>query len=184
MLFRVIPKLILALLCAACAPTFDDFSQRNDCGIDQAFNVQTAEIHPHFIKFRDLKKGFKFFNLDNNSFECSVVKPEQPLHMFEAADAEAIYQESKMLSDGVKEIEFFNEISQEQTFSETVENLCETMQFSFMFGLETASGPVIGCQLTAQTQSAVMFRKNNELLDAISIAAIKIYSPLIKKSLR
>ena len=84
----------------------------------------------------------------------------------------------------LKEIEFFNEISQEQTFSETVENLCETMQFSFMFGLETASGPVIGCQLTAQTQSAVMFRKNNELSDAISIAAIKIYSPLIKKSLR
>jgi hypothetical protein len=66
-------------------------------------------------------------------------------------------------------------------FQKLVEDKCEQMKLNFVFGLETEEGPVIGCQTSPKSKSAVMFKQNKKDANKIEVAFLSFYEPLVER---
>jgi hypothetical protein len=55
------------------------------------------------------------------------------------------------------------------------------MKLNFVFGLETEEGPVIGCQTSPKSKSAIMFKQNKKNSNKIEVAFLSFYEPLVER---
>jgi hypothetical protein len=82
-------------------------------------------------------------------------------------------------SDPQMTIKSFSE--KNSNFQKLVESKCEQMKLNFVFGLESEEGPVIGCQTSPKSKSAIMFKQSKKSSSQIEVAFLSFYEPLVER---
>jgi len=170
----------LLLTLNACSPAMMREIMSPECNLGTSLEVVSAEFNATNIFFRDSKNLSKVFSLSTNEFSCSIPNDSITIHKFINDDAKYIYQEAIKLSNGINDVELFSHRPASSSFEKAAEEFCKKVKFDFMFGVDTERGPVAGCQLSKENVSAVMMRRDAENAKNLSIAALKLYSPILR----
>ena len=140
-----------------------------------------ANLHQEFIFLESKNGNFVTYDLTQNKTSCDVEISDDALFSFEAEAA-------KKMAGALRQSAASNPKMMIKTFSiknvnfqKLVESKCEQMKLNFVFGLETKEGPVIGCQTSPKSKSAIMFKQNKKNSNKIEVAFLSFYEPLVER---
>ena len=151
-----IQKLLVYLICMlplSCTTIEMPPKHELSCSDGKDFHVKSSVKVKNYFVFNDDKRSYRTFNLENNQFECKAISNLNKADQYGFSETKEIYQGAKELEKGEKTVKFFV-INPENT-------------------------KIFGCQASKTSQTAVMFRVNNDD-NLMTIAAMAIYAPIIK----
>ena len=175
--------LFLLVTLSACSPMFEPTEKISS-------GVCSEEISGPFIKSKMYQKhivlerqnsDYVVYDLTQKATNCDTDLSDNLLFLFGPDDAEKIANGLRLSAASDPKMIIKSFPSKHSNFQKTVENKCEQMKLNFVFGLDSEDGPVIGCQTTPNTKSAIMFRQNKNNKNEITIAALSFYEPLLNK---
>jgi hypothetical protein len=140
-----------------------------------------ANLHQEYIFLESENGNFVTYDLTQNKTSCDVEISDDALFSFEAEAAKKMAAALRQTAESNSKMMIKTFSSENANFQKLVENKCAQMKLNFMFGLETEEGPVIGCQTSANSKSAIMFKQNKKNSSKIEVAFLSFYEPLIEK---
>jgi hypothetical protein len=153
------------------------------CSANKDFEVKVStKIKNHFI-FTDGEKFYQAFNLESNKFECI---PDENLNQkidYGFAQPKAIYSAATRIEKGENDIEFFSAPLNGKSLVDRTEEICKKADLKYIFGTQLAEARVLGCQATKKSQSAIMFRVDDDDDESMTIATMTIYAPLLQSTI-
>ena len=151
------------------------------CSEEITGQFSQAKLYEEYILLKNENGNFVTYDLTQNKSSCDVQISDKLLFTFEAINAErvanALHREAAY--DPQMMIKTFPKSN--ANFQKLVESKCEQMKLNFVFGLETEEGPVIGCQTSPKSKSAIMFKKNKKDSNKIEVAFLSFYEPLVER---
>lgn len=168
---------------SACSPMsmINSNSQKLTCSNDINGPFLTAELYPENIILKTKNEQILNYNTIEQSISCENIKTQKRLFKFSAKEAEAIAKGIKDAQTQQTKMIIRNYSSDDIGLSAFAENKCKQVNFTFIFGLETENGPMIGCQTSRNTKSAIMFRQSDQNKDEITVAALSFYGPVLDR---
>ena len=180
----IIRKLILVLvILAGCSPVLKPTEKRsqNLCSEEITGSFIQAKIYQQYIVLEQENSNYIVYDLTQQTTNCDIEKSDNLLFLFGPEDANKMADGLRfsVASDPQMTIKSFS--GKNSGFQKLVENKCEQMKLNFVFGLETEEGPVIGCQTSPNSKSAIMFKPNKKNSDKIEVAFLSFYEPLVER---
>ena len=153
------------------------------CSANIDFDVKASvKIKNHFI-FTDGRRFYRAFNLENNKFECV---PDENLDQkinYSLSQPKTIYRAATQLANGENNINFFSAPLNGKSLIERTEEICKKTDLKYIFGTKLANARVLGCQATKKSQSAIMFRIDDDDDKSMTIATLAIYAPMLQSAI-
>ncbi len=140
-----------------------------------------ANLYKEYIFLESENENFVTYDLTQNKTSCEVEISDDALFNFEAEAATKMAAALRQAATSNPKMMIKTFSSENANFQKLVESKCEQMKLNFVFGLETEEGPVIGCQTSANSKSAIMFKQNKKNSSKIEVAFLSFYEPLIEK---
>ena len=140
-----------------------------------------ANLYREYIFLESENGNFVTYDLTQNKTSCDVEISDDALFSFEAEAAKKMAAALRQTAESNSKMMIKTFSSKNANFQKLVENKCAQMKLNFVFGLETEQGPVIGCQTSANSKSAIMFKQNKKNSSKIEVAFLSFYEPLIEK---
>ena len=177
-----IQKLIVYLTCMlalSCTNIETPPKQELSCSDGKDFQVRSSIKIKNYFIFNDAKRSYRTFNLENNQFECKAIGNLNKADQYGFSETKEIYQGAKELEKGEKTVKFFVTDLNEKNFVTRAKEICNKADLKYTFGIQPENTKIFGCQASKTSQTAVMFRVNNDD-NLMTIAAMAIYAPIIK----
>ena len=177
-----IQKLIVYLTCMlalSCTNIETPPKQELSCSDGKDFQVKSSTKIKNYFIFNDDKRSYRTFNLENNQFECKAIGNLNKADQYGFSETKEIYQGAKELEKGEKTVKFFVINLNEKNFVTRAKEICNKADLKYTFGIQPENTKIFGCQASKTSQTAVMFRVNNDD-NLMTIAAMAIYAPIIK----
>ena len=177
-----IQKLIVYLTCMlalSCTNIETPPKQELSCSDGKDFQVRSSIKIKNYFIFNDAKRSYRTFNLENNQFECKAISNLNKADQYGFSETKEIYQGAKELEKGEKTVKFFVINLNEKNFVTRAKEICNKADLKYTFGIQPENTKIFGCQASKTSQTAVMFRVNNDD-NLMTIAAMAIYAPIIK----
>ena len=166
-----------------CSPMLEPTKKINSgvCSEEITGQFSQAKLYQEYILLENENGNFVSYDLTQNKSSCDVEISDKLLFTFEAINAERVANALRRAaaSDPQMTIKSFSE--KNSNFQKLVESKCEQMKLNFVFGLETEEGPVIGCQTSTKSKSAIMFKQNKKDSNKIEVAFLSFYEPLVER---
>ena len=140
-----------------------------------------AKLYQGYILLENKNGNFVTYDLTQNKSSCDVEISDKLLFTFEAINAERVANALRRAAASNPQMMIKTFSKTNANFQKLVENKCEQMKLNFVFGLETEEGPVIGCQTSPNSKSAIMFKQNKKNSNKVEIAFLSFYEPLVEK---
>ena len=180
----VIHKLILVLvILAGCSPILKPMEKQsqNLCSEEITGSFLQAKMYQKYIVLEQENSNFIIYDLTKQTTNCDIEKPDNLLFLFGPEEAKKMANGLRLsaASDPQMTIKSFSKKNAD--FQKLVEDKCKQMKLNFVFGLETEEGPVIGCQTSPKSKSAVMFKQNKKDANKIEVAFLSFYEPLVER---
>ena len=180
----VIHKLILVLvILAGCSPILKPMEKQsqNLCSEEITGSFLQAKMYQKYIVLEQENSNFIIYDLTKQTTNCDIEKPDNLLFLFGPEEAKKMANGLRLsaASDPQMTIKSFSKKNAD--FQKLVEDKCKQMKLNFVFGLETEEGPVIGCQTSPKSKSAIMFKQNKKNANEIEVAFLSFYEPLVEK---
>ena len=167
----------------ACAPIFEPSEQvsKKSCSEKITGKFISAKMYQKYIVLEQENSDYVVYDLTQQATNCDTDLSDNLLFLFGPDDAEKIANGLRLSAASDPKMIIKSFPSKHSNFQKTVENKCGQMKLNFVFGLDSEDGPVIGCQTTPNTKSAIMYRQNKINKNEITIAALSFYEPLLNK---
>ena len=151
------------------------------CSEEITGQFSQAKLYQEYILLKNENGNFVTYDLTQNKSSCAVEISDKLLFTFEAINAERVANALRRaaVSDPQMTIKSFSKKNAD--FQKLVEDKCKQMKLNFVFGLETEEGPVIGCQTSPKSKSAVMFKPKKKDANKIEVAFLSFYEPLVER---
>ena len=180
----VIHKLILVLvILAGCSPILKPMEKQsqNLCSEEITGSFLQAKMYQQYIVLEQENSNFIVYDLTQQTTNCDIEKSDNLLFLFGPEEAKKMANGLRLsaASDPQMTIKSFSK--KNASFQKLVEDKCEQMKLNFVFGLETEEGPVIGCQTSPKSKSAIMFKQNKKDSNKIEVAFLSFYEPLVER---
>ena len=180
----VIHKLILVLvILAGCSPILKPMEKQsqNLCSEEITGSFLQAKMYQKYIVLEQENSNFIVYDLTKQTTNCDIEKPDNLLFLFGPEEAKKMANGLRLsaASDPQMTIKSFSKKNAD--FQKLVEDKCKQMKLNFVFGLETEEGPVIGCQTSPKSKSAIMFKQNKKDSNKIEVAFLSYYEPLVER---
>ena len=140
-----------------------------------------AKLYKEYILLKNENGNFVTYDLTQNKSSCDVELSDKLLITFEAKAAEKMAAALRQATASNPQMMIKSFSSKNSGFQKLVENKCEQMKLNFVFGLEAEEGPVIGCQTSPNSKSAIMFKQNKRNANKIEVAFLSFYEPLVER---
>ena len=180
----VIHKLILILvILAGCSPILKPMEKQsqNLCSEEITGQFSQAKLYQEYILLKNENGNFVTYDLTQNKSSCDVEISNKLLFTFEAINAERVANALRRAAASDPQMMIKTFPKRNANFQKLVESKCEQMKLNFVFGLETEEGPVIGCQTSPKSKSAIMFKQNKKNANKIEVAFLSFYEPLVDR---
>ena len=177
-----IQKLLVYLICMlplSCTTIEMPPKHELSCSDGKDFHVKSSVKVKNYFVFNDDKRSYRTFNLENNQFECKAISNLNKADQYGFSETKEIYQGAKELEKGEKTVKFFVTDLNEKNFVTRAKEICNKADLKYTFGMQPENTEIFGCQASKASQTAVMFRVNNDD-NLMTIAAMAIYAPIIK----
>ena len=184
-IFMFLKTFITLTICVAlqsCSTTTPFPSKNNDqsnCAPKATFNPSKVNVSSSGV-FAFLSKK-QNFNYDFINYKWICKKPIAPIvARFEQPDAKLLLKSIISKKNNASEVITKNiELAQKTQFHSYVTKQCDQLGLSYLFELEAGlNKKIIGCQINASANSAIMWKKmNNERL--AQVAYLPIYQPFV-----
>ena len=177
-----IQKVLVYLICAlplSCTETEILPKQKLSCSDGKNFNVNSSVNVKNYFIFNDDKRSYRIFNLESNQFECVAIGNLNKSDHYGFSKTKKIYQGAIELEKGEKTVKFFVTDLNEKSFVIRAKEICNKADLKYTFGMQPENTEIFGCQASKASQTAVMFRVNNDD-NLMTIATMAIYAPIIK----
>ena len=177
-----IQKLLVYLICVlplSCTEIEILPKQELTCSDGKNFKVNSSVKVKNYFVFNDDKRLYRTFNLESNQFECLAIGNLNKSDHYGFSETKKIYQGAIELEKGKKTIKFFITDLNEKSFVTRAKEICNKADLKYTFGMKPENTEIFGCQASKASQTAVMFRVNNDD-NLITIATMAIYAPIIK----
>jgi hypothetical protein len=180
----ILRKSILVLvILAGCSPILKSTEKRsqNLCSEEITGSFIQAKMYQKHIVLEQEKSNYVVYDLTQQTTNCEIEKSDNLLFLFGPEDAKKMANGLRLsaASDPQMTIKSFSE--KNSNFQKLVESKCEQMKLNFVFGLETEEGPLIGCQTSPNSKSAIMFKQNKRNANKIEVAFLSFYEPLVER---
>ena len=140
-----------------------------------------AKLYQEYILLENENGNFITYDLTQNKSSCDVEISDKLLFTFEDITAERVANALRRAAASDPQMMIKTFPSKNADFQKLVENKCEQMKLNFVFGLETEEGPVIGCQTSPKSKSAIMFKQSGKNSNKIEVAFLSFYEPLVER---
>ena len=177
-----IQKLLVYLICMlplSCTTIEMPSKQELSCSDGKNFKINSSVKVKNYFVFNDDKRSYRTFNLENNQFECKAISNLNKADQYGFSETKEIYQGAKELEKGEKTVKFFVTDLNEKNFVTRAKEICNKADLKYTFGMQPENTEIFGCQASKASQTAVMFRVNDDD-NFMTIAAMAIYAPIIK----
>ena len=177
-----IQKLLVYFICVlplSCTEIEILPKQELTCSDGKNFKVNSSVKVKNYFVFNDDKRSYRTFNLESNQFECLAIGNLNKSDHYGFSETKKIYQGAIELEKGKKTIKFFITDLNEKSFVTRAKEICNKADLKYTFGMKPENTEIFGCQASKASQTAVMFRVNNDD-NLITIATMAIYAPIIK----
>ena len=177
-----IQKLLVYLICMlplSCTTIEMPPKHELSCSDGKDFHVKSSVKIKNYFVFNDDKRSYRTFNLENNQFECKAISNLNKADQYGFSETKEIYQGAKELEKGEKTVKFFVTDLNEKNFVTRAKEICNKADLKYTFGMQPENTEIFGCQASKASQTAVMFRVNDDD-NFMTIAAMAIYAPIIK----
>jgi len=166
-----------------CSPMLEPTKKINSgvCSEEITGQFSQAKLYQEYILLKNENGNFLTYDLTQNKSSCDVEISDKLLFTFEAANAERVANALRRTAASDPQMMIKTFPSKNADFQKLVENKCERMKLNFVFGLETEEGPLIGCQTSPKSKSAIMFKQNKKDSNKIEVAFLSFYEPLVEK---
>ena len=178
-----IQKLLIYLICIlplSCTSIEMPPKHKLSCSDGKNFQAKSSVKVKNYFVFKDGKKSYRTFNLENNQFECKTMGNLNEADHYMFSETKEIYQGAKELEKGKKTVKFFVTNLNGKGFVARAEEICNKADLKYTFGIQPENTEIFGCQASKTSQTAVMFRLKNDDDNLMTIAAMSIYVPIIK----
>ena len=171
------------LTLSACSPIFESTEKISSgvCSKEISGTFIQSKMYQKYIVLEQGNRDYVVYDLTQQATTCDTDVFDNLLFLFDSDDTEKIAEGLRFSAASDPKMTIKNFSGKHSNFQKIVENKCEQMKFNFLFGLDTDDGPVIGCQTSPNTKSAIMFRKDEKNKNEIIIAALSFYEPLLNK---
>ena len=168
-----------------CSPMLEPTEKINSgvCSEEITGQFSQAKLYQEYILLKNENGNFLTYDLTQNKSRCDVEISDKLLFTFEAVNAERVANALRRAAASDPQMMIKTFPSKNADFQKLVENKCEQMKLNFVFGLETEEGPVIGCQTSPKSKSAIMFKQNKKDSSQIEVAFLSFYQPLVERFL-
>ena len=140
-----------------------------------------AKLYQEYILLENENGNFVTYDLTQNKSSCDVEISDELLFTFEAITAERVANALRQAAASDPQMMIKTFPKRNTNFQKLVESKCEQMKLNFVFGLETEEGPVIGCQTSPKSKSAIMFKQSKKSSSQIEVAFLSFYEPLVER---
>jgi len=140
-----------------------------------------AKLYQEYILLEKKNGNFVTYDLTQNKSSCDIEISDELLFTFEAVTAERVANALRLAAASDPQMMIKTFPKRNTNFQKLVESKCEQMKLNFVFGLETEEGPVIGCQTSPKSKSAIMFKQNKKNANKIEVAFLSFYEPLVER---
>ena len=140
-----------------------------------------AKLYQEYILLKNENGNFVTYDLTQNKTSCDVEISDDALFSFEAEAAKKMAAALRQAAASNPKMMIKTFSSENANFQKLVESKCEQMKLNFVFGLEAEEGPVIGCQTSPNSKSAIMFKQNKRNANKIEVAFLSFYEPLVER---
>ena len=140
-----------------------------------------AKLYQEYILLENENGNFITYDLTQNKSSCDVEISDKLLFTFEDITAERVANALRRAAASDPQMMMKTFLSKNADFQKLVERKCEQMKLNFVFGLETEEGPVIGCQTSPKSKSAIMFKQSGKNSNKIEVAFLSFYEPLVER---
>ena len=166
-----------------CSPMLEPTKKINSgvCSEEITGQFSQAKLYQEYILLENENGNFVTYDLTQNKSSCDVEISDKLLFTFEAINAARVANALRRAAASDPQMMIKTFPSKNADFQKLVENKCERMKLNFVFGLETEEGPVIGCQTSPKSKSAIMFKKNEKNSNKIEVAFLSYYEPLVER---
>ena len=151
------------------------------CSEEITGQFSQAKLYQEYIFLVNENGSFVTYDLTQNKSSCEVQISDELLFTFEAITAERVANALRQAAASDPQMMIKTFPKRNANFQKLVESKCEQMKLNFVFGLETEEGPVIGCQTSPKSKSAIMFKQNKKNANKIEVAFLSFYEPLVEK---
>lgn len=182
---------IKLLLCLAiitlvgCSPMLEPTTKIGSgvCSEKITGQFSQAKLYQEYILLDNENGNFVTYDLTQNKSSCDVELSDKLLFTFEAKTAKNVANALRQAAASDPQMMIKTFPSKNANFQKLVESKCEQMKLNFVFGLETKEGPVIGCQTSPKSKSAIMFKQSKKSSSQIEVAFLSFYQPLVERFL-
>ena len=167
----------------ACAPIFEPPQQalKKSCSEEIIGQFISAKMYQKYIVLEQESNNYVIYDLIQQSTSCDIDLSDNLLFLFGPDEAKIIANGLRLSAASNSKMMIKTFSNENANFQKLVESKCSQMKLTFVFGLETEEGPVIGCQTSANSKSAIMFKQNKKNSSKIEVAFLSFYEPLIVK---
>ena len=151
------------------------------CSEEITGQFSQAKLYQEYILLENENGSFVTYDLTQNKSSCDIEVSDNLLFTFEAINAKRMANALRQAAAFDPQMMIKTFPSQNTDFQKLDERKCEQMKLNFVFGLETEEGPVIGCQTSPKSKSAVMFKQNKKDANKIEVAFLSFYEPLVER---
>ena len=151
------------------------------CSEEITSQFSQAKLYQEYILLENKNGDFVTYDLTQNKSSCDVEISDRLLFTFETKTAKKVANALRQAAASDPQMMMKTFTSKNADFQKLVESNCEKMKLNFVFGLETEEGPVIGCQTSPKSKSAIMFKKNKKDSNKIEVAFLSFYEPLVER---
>ena len=171
------------VITAGCSPILEPTkkTRQNVCSDEITGSFIQSKMYPEYIKLEKENGDYVIYDLTQQATNCDTDQSDYLLFLFNSEDTKKMADRLRFSMTSDPQMIIKNFPGKHSNFQKIVESKCEQMKLNFVFGLNTEEGPVIGCQTTPNTKSAIMFRQDDEKNNQIIIAALSFYEPLLNK---
>ena len=175
--FAVITTLV------ACAPIFETSKKIVEpaCSQEITGKFKSAKMYEKYILLERENSDYVIYDLTQQATNCDIDLSGNRLFLFGSDDTKKIANGLLLSAASEPEMIIKSFSRNRSNFQKLVESKCEQMKLNFVFGLETEEGPVIGCQTSPNSKSAIMFKQNKRNANKIEVAFLSFYEPLVER---
>ena len=165
-----------------CSPMLEPTKKINSgvCSEEITGQFSQAKLYQEYILLENENGNFVTYDLTQNKSSCDVEISDKLLFTFEDITAERVANALRRAAASDPQMMIKTLSKRNTNFQTLVESKCEQMKLNFVFGLETEEGPVIGCQTSPKSKSAIMFKQNKKDSNKIEVAFLSFYAPLVE----
>ena len=138
-------------------------------------------MYQQYIVLEQENSNFIVYDLTQQTTSCDIEKYDNLLFLFGPKEAKKMANGLRLAAASDPQMMIKSFSKKNSNFQKLIEGKCEQMKLKFVFGLETVEGPVIGCQTSPKSKSAIMFKQNEKNSNKIEVAFLSYYEPLVER---